>query len=281
MKNKIFALLLLLALLVGCTTQCPECPACPASGGGDIPVDIGAVDYAAGSYGDINARSVTVGDVSSAYNSKGDIYAADDITAVDSVTAADITASDDLVVTDDVDINGDIDVDGTANLDDLDVDASGEIEIDGGLTDFGGGSCSVADGDNDVCVAAVLEVDGELELDGALDADSTANIAGNLTLQALLLSSFANITVTNGYTLTPTVNTYALDSAGAVTMTLAASASEGQWLILIGDDANTITINDTNLRSSDGNAITLGQYDVAILVYQDSEWLLVSSSANS
>lgn len=94
--------------------------------------------------------------------------------------------------------------------------------------------------------------------------------------------SFANLTVSNGDTITPTYTIYALDTSGAVTITLAASADEGQLLLLINDDANATIIADTNLRSSDGNAITLaGAYDVALFVYQDSEWLLIASSANS
>jgi cytoskeletal protein CcmA (bactofilin family) len=178
-------------------------------------------------------------------------------------------------------LDGNLDVDGTTNLDDLDVDASGEIEIDGGLTDFGGGTCGVADGDNDVCIAAVLEVDGETELDGALDADSTANFAGAVTLQGALYSSFTDLAVSDGDTITPTYTTYALDTSGAVTITLAASAQEGQLLVLVGDDSNTITINDTNLRSNDGSAQTLGQYDALMFVYQDSEWIEISDSPNS
>jgi hypothetical protein len=96
----------------------------------------------------------------------------------------------------------------------------------------------------------------------------------------LFLPGFADETITDGETLTPTVTVYALDSASAVTMTLAASASEGQPLVLIGDDNNTITINTTNLRTTDGNAVTVGQYDVVMFVYQDSEWLHIAKSAN-
>lgn len=170
---------------------------------------------------------------------------------------------------------------------DIDVGSVSGLTIDGGLTDIGGGSCSVADGDNDLCVAGVVEIDDELELDGALDADSTANIAGattlgsSLTVGGLLYPSFADETITDGETLTPTVTVYALDSAGAVTMTLAASGTEGQLLILIGDDANDITIADTNIRTNDGNAQVLNQYDVLMLVYQDSEWIEISNSDNS
>jgi len=274
-------------------------------------------------------------------------------------------------------------VDSDANLD-------GAVTIDGGLTNIGGGSCSVADGDNDVCIAAVLEVDGELELDGALDADSTANIADTLTLSkatgnglvvtsnidangdldvdgttnldvvdidgavdfggqeldldadndtsitadtddqidieiagaddfqftantftalagsaidtnalddtsggeiavtagldltGLMQWSFADLAVSDGDTITPTVTVYSLDTSGAVTVTLAASADEGQLLVLINDDANATIIADTNLRSSDGNAITLaGAYDIAVFIYQDSEWLELLNIANS
>jgi len=71
----------------------------------------------------------------------------------------------------------------TAGLD-IDVGATTGVTIDGGMLNVGGGSCSVADGDDDVCIAAVLEVDGELELDGALDADSTSNFEGAATFQS-------------------------------------------------------------------------------------------------
>lgn len=64
---------------------------------------------------------------------------------------------------------------------DIDVGATNGVSIDGGMLDVGTGTCGVADGDNDVCIAAVLEVDGEFELDGALDADSTADFAGLVT----------------------------------------------------------------------------------------------------
>jgi hypothetical protein len=164
---------------------------------------------------------------------------------------------------------------------DIDLGSVSGMTIDGGLVDIGGGTCGVADGDNDVCIKGVLEVDGETELDGALDADSTANIAGALTLQALFYPSSADETITDGETLTPTVTIYNLDSAGAVTMTLAASGTEGQLLILVGDDANDITINDTNVRTNDGNAQVLNQYDVLMWVYIDSEWIEIADTANS
>lgn len=152
-------------------------------------------------------------------------------------------------------IDHDLDVDGTLNADDFDIDLSAEFEIDGGLVDIGGGTGGTADGDNDLLVAGDLEVDTSLVVDG------------------LTLPSFADLTVTDGYTLTAAYTTYALDSAGAVTITLAATGTEGQYLTLIGDDANDIIIADTNIRTSTGNALTINQYDVVMFVFQDSEWL--------
>jgi hypothetical protein len=96
------------------------------------------------------------------------------------------------------------------------------------------------------------------------------------------LISFTDLTVSDGQTITPTYTVYALDTSGAVTITLAASAQEGQLLYLINDDANATLIADTNIRTSDGNAVTMaGAYDVTVWVYQDSEWLLLLAIANS
>ena len=64
---------------------------------------------------------------------------------------------------------------------DIDVGSVSGMRVDGGLLDVGGGTCGVADGDNDVCIAAVLEVDGELEADGAIDADNGLTVDGAVT----------------------------------------------------------------------------------------------------
>jgi len=165
--------------------------------------------------------------------------------------------ADDLTVTDDVDIDGDIDVDGTANLDVVDID--GDVDLGNNIiTNIGAAGTDF--------VAST----------GAL------NLAGELDMAGLLQLSFADLAISDGDTITPTYTVYALDTSGAVTITLAASADEGQLLILINDDANAAIIADTNLRSSDGNAITLaGAYDAVLLIYQDSEWLELLSIAGS
>ena len=140
-----------------------------------------------------------------------------DLTCSGTVSAEQLTTTDDLTVTDDATVGGDftvtgtaswgcststiennlyltgtllaedaaitdtLDVDGATTLDDLDIDLSSSLNIDGHMLDVGTGSCSVADGDNDVCIAAVLEVDGELEADGAIDADAGLTVDGGVT----------------------------------------------------------------------------------------------------
>lgn len=115
---------------------------------------------------------------------------------------------------------------------------------------------------------------------GAVTVTDSMVVTDNLSITNLFLPGFANETISDGEILTPTKTVYALDSAGAVTLTLAASASEGQLLFLIGDDNNNVTVADTNVRTSTGNALVIGQYDVAAFVYQDAEWIQLLLLAN-
>jgi hypothetical protein len=95
------------------------------------------------------------------------------------------------------------------------------------------------------------------------------------------LWSTTTTTATNGSTITPTVYTlYNLDSAAAVTVTLAA-CTEGGPIILAGDDANNITIADSNIRTNDGAAAVIGQYDVFVAICVDTEWLEIANATNS
>jgi hypothetical protein len=97
-----------------------------------------------------------------------------------------------------------------------------------------------------------------------------------------LIYSTADLTATDGLTITPSIYTvYNLDSSGAVTVTLAACSGDGTPLVLVGDDANTITVDDVNIRTTDGNAVTIGQYDVVEWLCVDTEWLHIAKSANS
>jgi len=126
-------------------------------------------------------------------------------------------------------------------------------------------------GSYNVNTGAALVVDSG----GTLTASPGATVSlGNLKLTA------ADITPTAGQTITPAYGMYVVNSSGAVSMTLAAPAAAGQILYLYGDDANTVTVNDTNIRSTDGNAVTFGQYDLVEFVSSATEWIHLAKSAN-
>lgn len=125
-----------------------------------------------------------------------------------------------------------------------------------------------------------VAIGGDLTLTGALALTGAFTAGGSNTLDIVIFEHTALTATTT--TITPTHTFYSLDTAAAVTITLAASGTEGQLLILINDDANATIIADTNLISADGNAITMTNADdMAILIYQDSKWHEIASPDGS
>ncbi len=114
---------------------------------------------------------------------------------------------------------------------------------------------------------------------GAVSAGSVS--AGSLASAGPLIQGTKAVTLTAGLQISPAYSLYLLSSTGAVSMTLAAPTAPGQVLYLYGDDANTITVNDTNIRSTDGNAVTIGQYDIVEFMSTSAEWIHVAKSADS
>ena len=104
---------------------------------------------------------------------------------------------------------------------------------------------------------------------------------GDILMNGKLVTSTSAVTLTAGQLIQPTKSTYILSSTGNVSMTLdACGPTTGQFIILYGDDANTITVNDTNIYTTDGNAVTLGQYDVVGWACAGTKWSLAWKSAN-
>jgi hypothetical protein len=59
------------------------------------------------------------------------------------------------------------------------------------------------------------------------------------------------------------------------------SVSTGQLVAIYGDDNNTITINDTNVKTTTGSALSVGQFDLAVFIFDGTywvEWLLAADS---
>lgn len=169
----------------------------------------------------------------------------------------------------------------TTNLSDLAVNSltvSGLVSADS-LTVSG--AVSAADLTVSSAVSATdLTVSRAISTTG-LTATDDLLVTGDVTLSSLLIQSSTSVTLTAGLTITPAYTMYMLDSSGAVSMTLAPPTAAGQTLYLFGNDNNTITINDTNVRTSTGNAITLGQYDVVQWISTATEWIEVALLADS
>lgn len=125
-----------------------------------------------------------------------------------------------------------------------------------------------------------LSVGGNSTVTGNESVGGTLAVTGNSTFSGVVIPSSTTITPTAGQSVTPAYGLYIIGSSGAVSMTLAACTNTGQVVYFYGEDANTITINDTNIRSTDGNAITFGQYDVVELMCAETEWNHVAKSAN-
>ena len=157
---------------------------------------------------------------------------------------------------------------GTTNFTNLDL--SGTLTVDGASTLTGA-----------LTMTGAIDAASTINAAGTVAAEGAMTVAGTTTLSGLLVLSAADVTIEDSSTLTPTKTVYNMDSAGAVGTTLAASGVEGQLLILVGDDDNAITIADTNIRSSNGGTIAVGQFDVVVFVYIDSEWVELLLIANS
>lgn len=148
-------------------------------------------------------------------------------------------------------------------------------------------------------IAGTLTATGATVLNGGLTMDTnkftvadtsgntviggTLSVADKITLSGETVFASSEITPANGSTLTISATYYKVNSSAAVTITLGTTgATAGQIVIFYGDDNNTVKFADTNLLSSDGNAIDLGQYDIVMLVYTSaSKWALIAKSTNS
>ncbi|RPI64649.1 MAG: hypothetical protein EHM48_00415 [Planctomycetaceae bacterium] len=208
-------------------------------------------------------------------DSGGDVILSDDL----DITGYIYDGGGALQLNDDVDITGDLaDSGGTLTLAD-NTQVTGTLDLLGTLSDSGG----------TLTLDDATQVTGALDLLGAvsnstgvLNFNDSATVTGDLTVNGEGIYASTAITPSNLSTVTPAVSFYTINSSTNVTITLGTSgATVGQMLILYGDDANTVTIADTNIRTSSGAALTLGQYDVVIFIYAGGAWIEISISANS
>jgi len=142
-----------------------------------------------------------------------------------------------------------------------------------GSLKIGNGSPSVAQDGEDGYVEGQLEVDGEAQFDGAIDANSTSGFAGNATFDAFQISTSQSITPTDGGVITPTAGIVLLTPAGEVTPTIAACTG-GEHLILYNQENQSINLADSGNLIATG-ALVLTQYDTLPLVCVATKWVQV------
>lgn len=165
------------------------------------------------------------------------------------------------------------------------ISAAGALQCDGAST-FQGAMTVNNVGDFDSLATLRIDSDkfwdstGDMQIADNANVTGTLTVAGSATFNALAIVASDPFTPTAGQTLTPTASMYVVNSSAAVSMTLAVCGTDGKLLYLYGDDANTVTVNDTNIRSTDGNAVTFGQYDVVAWICRGNDWIHVSKSAN-
>lgn len=117
---------------------------------------------------------------------------------------------------------------------------------------------------------------------GAFTGSSTGSFADEVTLSGETTFASTTLGMTTDYTLTVAATFYVITSTANVTLTLGTTgAATGQVVILYGNDANTITIADTNVRTSTGSAVTMGQYDVSMWIYNGTSWVEMLLIADS
>ncbi len=114
-----------------------------------------------------------------------------------------------------------------------------------------------------------------------ITATDDLSVGGDLTEGGLELASTSALTLTPGLIITPTATVYLLSATASVTMTLGGACTNGQLVYLVGDDVQTITVQDANIRTHDGGALSLTQYGIAALLCNRDAWLQLAEVANS
>jgi len=142
---------------------------------------------------------------------------------------------------------------------------------------------SVDGATGDTTIAGNLAVSGST-VNGGIIGNNTAItgtlvVTGVATFKGFNVNSSANITPTDGGTLTPTANLMTLTPAGALGTAMGACTT-GQWTVLYNSINAAVVITDTGNGVLAGDQ-TLGQYDALWLACIGSKWTQLSAvSAN-
>lgn len=118
-----------------------------------------------------------------------------------------------------------------------------------------------------------------LLISGNGDVTGNFEVTDHLLAQAeLYMIPPANLTVTDNGIITPTAAVMVLTAAGTVASSLA-PAGDGQFLILVNNANQTITISETSTARIAGD-FAMGQYDVLTLIGEGVTWHEMARSNN-
>lgn len=173
-------------------------------------------------------------------------------------------------------LKGDADIDGTSNLDIVDIDGTltvdgtdidfnptSEFRIDGALTDFGGGTYTVANGDNDVGIDGDLEVNNDVHVAG--ENQGTARTLSS-ALSITGISSDQYMTV-SGVTMTANKG-FVMERAGSIVgLSIAYNVTTVDVAALGGIDIQ-VRKNGTNVYST-GELLELTNGDKKVNITQN------------
>ncbi len=183
----------------------------------------------------------------------------------------DIAAAGALVVGDDITLENDETI---SNSTDGDVvvtlPAAGSLTVDTGNFTVGDETPTYAMTGEDAYIEGGLEVDGPVYADGGLNL----SLIFNMEPVDYVLGGIQS--------LTPAASFYTLDPAEALTLTLTVnSANAGDLLFLTNVSTYTVTVSDTNVLTSDGSVVTMGQDAVAVFIFVGASWYEIALSDNS
>ena len=173
----------------------------------------------------------------------------------------------------------------------IDVGSVSGLQIDGGLTDFGGGTYTVADGDNDVGIAGDLEVEGVTYMDGGAEINGTLTLENdetivNSTNGVVQIGGFFALTegtvqvVSYGSTLTCVASFQPITSTAVITNVIIADGALAGQIVVISNEnaADDITILEAGSNLQAGGDVVLGggDKDLLTLLWDGAEWIRLS-----
>ncbi len=132
-----------------------------------------------------------------------------------------------------------------------------------------------------------LNVDGASTLVGAVSVTGASTLTGaitaenDLTVDDTMSFDDTDSALAATQTLTPTATFYEFAPATTLTLTLATGeATVGDLLILANTVSTSTVIVDTGATAGGGN-VTLGENDLALFIFTNTNWVEIASGDNS